>query len=243
MSKILHTCSCFLRGDFEHIVIILHISCLTNAELLSYFTSEQAEKTNHLSHRFEIMNTKKPSSNHYWHLESFETKTAQSKKLAPKIPQLHDAECVSHPENCSAKHVISLQPRKYPVQNFPSSTAAVLSPTRKYYTDMPLLDSQPTKVKLLDNSQYSFNTPKPTTSCSLYSNHSKHVHCFPALPMQNDLSTGVNFALLPRSSLKTKVKRKSPELTTVDGIRRISISHVDFLITLDAVLKTPNSSL
>jgi hypothetical protein len=239
-------CSCFLRGAFEHnIVIMLNVSCATNTELLSYFNPEQTEKINHftLSHLDEIMNIKTPSSNHYWNFESYETETIQSKKLAPKIPQLYDAECISHPENRNAKHRISLQPRKYPVQNCPSSTAAVLSPTRKYYTGMPLLESQATKVKLLDNSQYCFSTPKPTTSCSIHSSPSKHVRCFPALPMRQDLSKGMNFALLPRPSLKPRVRRRSREVTIVEGIRRTPTSHVEFLRTLDAVFKTPNSPL
>ncbi|KAL3787312.1 hypothetical protein HJC23_009558 [Cyclotella cryptica] len=175
------------------------------------------------------MNTNEASSNYHWRLERNEMNTVQSKKSAPKVPQLLDTECISHRKNREAKHRTSLQPRKYPIQNSPRSSAVVFSPTRKHTSFiMPFFEPQPTEVMTLDNIQFSFNTPKQTTSCSIYSNHTKPVPCFPTLPMRlEDLDRGVNFALLPRPSLKPRMKRESKEVTTFKHTHGTLLSHVD----------------
>lgn len=132
--------------------------------------------------------------------ENNEAYTVQFKKLAPKIPQLHDTKCTRHRKNCIAKHKIQLKPRKQAVNEIPS--LAIKD------EGLPLLESQLTHVKLFDDSQFYYYSPKPSTSCLTESNHSKHVVHFPTqLPTLTRLNNTVKFTLLPRPSLNRPVEK------------------------------------
>lgn len=130
--------------------------------------------------------------------ENNETNTVQFEKLGPEIPQLHDTKCIAHGKNWNAKHKITLKPRQQAVNE--SIRSMLFVPSFAIADEgLPLLESQLSHAKLLDNSQFSFYTPKPSASCLTDRNHSKHMVHFPAhLPILPHLKKHKKFVLLPR---------------------------------------------